>query len=271
MAIEPPGDLPGPNLWFAFRGNEMLVQPNEARWQPPISEDIAELGLPVVRQQFLGFLDGQPCFSCDLANDCETPNGMAFHGLRKLFGKLSEAHFGLAGRALQIVSWERTHQFCGRCGEATETVVGERAKRCPGCGLTCYPRLSPAVIVLIERGDELLLARSNRLPEGMYSVLAGFVEPGETLEEAVHREVAEEAGISLKNVRYFGSQPWPFPNSLMIGFTAEYASGKLDIDYDELEDAGWYSPDTLPVIPGKMSIARRLIDHFLDKRRSDKI
>ena len=131
------------------------------------------------------------------------------------------------------------------------------------CGLLQFPRLSPAIIVLVRRGERLLLARSRQTPPGMYSVLAGFVEPGETLEQAVEREVKEEVGISVSNIRYFGSQPWPFPHSLMIGFTAEHAEGELDIDRNEMEDAGWYSVDRLPMLPPPISIARRLIDDFL--------
>jgi NAD+ diphosphatase len=141
----------------------------------------------------------------------------------------------------------------------------ERAKKCPNCGLLHFPRLAPAIIVAIERGDRLLMARSRRFTTGMYSVLAGFVEPGESLEETVAREVKEEVGISLKDIKYFGSQPWPFPHSLMIGFTATYASGEIVMDDSEIEDAGWFTVDSLPPLPGKISIARKLIDGFIEK------
>ena len=160
------------------------------------------------------------------------------------------------------LDWDRTHQYCGRCGTKTIDAEGERAKRCPNCGLSNYPRLSPSIIVRINRGDEILMARAFRFPPGMYSVLAGFVEPGETLEEAVEREVWEEVRIRVKNIRYFGSQPWPFPHSLMLGFTAEYAGGEIEIDQVEIEDAGWYSAANLPQLPPRLSIARRLIDDF---------
>jgi len=165
------------------------------------------------------------------------------------------------------VDWDRTHQFCGRCGAPMEAKATERAKLCPRCGLHHFPRLAPAVIVLVERGHALLLARSRHFTQGMYSVIAGFVEPGETLEEAVVREVREETGISIRDIKYFGSQPWPFPHSLMIGFTAAYESGEIVLEDSEIEDAGWFTRDNLPPLPGKISIARRLIDGFLEKQK----
>ena len=190
---------------------------------------------------------------------------MAFEGLRQVYGRLDEDLFWISARAVQIVDWDRTHRFCGRCGAPTEAQKAERAKKCSRCGLLHFPRLAPAVIVLIERGDQLLLARARRFPTIMYSVLAGFVEPGESLEETVVREVKEEVGLSLKDIRYFGSQPWPFPHSLMIGFTATYAGGEISLDDDEILEAGWYTVDNLPPLPGKISIARKLIDWFIVK------
>jgi NAD+ diphosphatase len=181
---------------------------------------------------------------------------------------LDEDLFWIAARAVQIIDWDRTHQFCGRCGVPLRNKTNERAKECPWCGLLHFPRLAPAIIVLVERGNQLLLARSRHFMPGMYSVLAGFVEPGESLEEAVVREVKEEVGIEIKDIKYFGSQPWPFPHSLMIGFTATYAGGEISLDDKEIEDAGWYAAEKLPRIPGKISIARKLIDGFLAKRGS---
>jgi NAD+ diphosphatase len=144
------------------------------------------------------------------------------------------------------------------------------AKECLDCGFLNFPRISPAVIVLVERENRVLLARLKRFAEELYSVIAGFVEPGETLEETVQREIEEEVGIRVKNIRYFGSQPWPFPDSLMIGFTAEYESGEIRIDETEITDARWFEPDSLPTIPGKISIARKLIDWFVDKSLREK-
>jgi len=263
-AIIPPGQNERPAWWFAFCRDLLLVHSEEEKAASvPLLADFSELGLTAVRSQYLGSLEERHCYSVELDEASEPPAGMAFENLRRLYRRLDEDLFALAGRAIQIVNWDRTHQFCGQCGTRTRSSETDRAKVCPACGLQNFPRLSPAVIVLISRGREVLLSRSARFPPGMYSVLAGFVEPGESLEEAVEREVMEEVGVGIKNVRYFGSQPWPFPNSLMIGFTAEYEAGEIQIDQVEIEDAGWYAADRLPAIPPKLSIARRLIDWFI--------
>jgi NAD+ diphosphatase len=189
---------------------------------------------------------------------------MEFQGLRKLYGVLEEEVFWVAGRAFQIMDWDRTHQYCGKCGSPTRNKIDERAKVCPSCGTVSFPRMSPAIIVAVIRDHAILLAHAARFPGAMYSVLAGFVEPGESLEDCVRREVKEEAGVELKNIRYFGSQPWPFPNSLMIGYTAEYAAGEIMMDGKEITDAQWFTADRLPAIPDKISIARKLIDWFVE-------
>ena len=165
------------------------------------------------------------------------------------------------------LTWDRTHQYCGQCGSHTEAMPGERARHCPTCGLHYYPRISPAVIVLVTKGDAMLLTRGLHFPPGFYGVLAGFVEAGESLEEAVVREIHEEAGIEVANIRYFGSQPWPFPHQMMVGFTATWASGEIRVDPTELADAAWFTRETLPTIPPSFSIARRLIDAFLESSR----
>jgi len=192
---------------------------------------------------------------------------MAFRDLRAIFASVDEEFFGLAGRAKQIVTWHATHRFCGRCGGETERAEGEMAMRCTRCGMMHYPRVSPAVIVRVSRGDQVLLARSPGFPPGLHSVLAGFVEPGESIEETVRREVREEVGIEVENLRYFGSQSWPFPNSLMIAFTAEYAGGELAPQPGEIEAAAWYGPDDLPPLPPRVSIARRMIEAFVEGAR----
>ena len=212
----------------------------------------------------VGMLDGVACWAVDLG-DGEPDAAVAGQlvPLMGLHGRVDDARWTLAGRAVQLVEWERTHRFCGRCATPTEPADRERARRCPACGLLAFPRLAPAVITLIRRGDEALLARGRAFPIPMYSCVAGFVEPGETLEEAVHREVREEVGVELADVRYASSQPWPFPHSLMIGFEATWASGDIEIDEHEIVDAGWYRADDLPMIPPPMSIARTLIDRWV--------
>jgi NAD+ diphosphatase len=167
---------------------------------------------------------------------------------------------------VQIVDWDRNHRFCGRCATPTALVPGERARRCPACHTPYYPRIAPAVIALIEHGDRVLLARAAAFPRPWFSALAGFVEPGETLEEAVAREVREEVGIEVADVRYFGSQPWPFGRSLMVGFTARYAGGEVRVDGQEIVEANWYGADRMPQVPPPISIARRLIDAWLARQ-----
>ena len=215
---------------------------------------------------YLGDLDGEPCFA-RLLDDRPPPDGAEPTPLRQLFGALTDDEFAVAGRALGLTAWDRDHRHCGRCGVATERAADERFRRCPACAHTAYPRLSPAVIVLIERDGRCLLARNARTRMPFFSTLAGFVEVGETLEQCVAREVREEAGIELADIRYFGSQPWPFSGSLMIGFTARWASGEIVEDPTEIADAGWFAPDLLPVVPPRLSIARELIDDFVRRQR----
>lgn len=256
-------------FWFAFAGNKLLCDERSPE-VIPLLVDFAELELDSIRQQYLGILDGRHCYSVELAPDISAPQGMTFKGLRDAYWLLSTDLFAVAGRAIQIVDWDRTHQYCGRCGARTVTLEAERAKQCPKCQLLNYPRLSPAIIVAVRRDRKLLLARGPNWPPGRYSVLAGFVEPGESLEQAVQREILEEVGVSVKNIRYFGSQPWPFPNSLMLGFTADYETGDIRPDPAEIEDAGWYTTDNLPKLPPKMSISRHLIDAFVDSVTTEK-
>jgi NAD+ diphosphatase len=264
--IVPPQDYSGPTWWFAFHRNRLLVEVTSNALRVPCRVDFQELGVTALRQHYLGRYDGLSCYAVDVA-DQALPDSMAFKDLRQVYELLDEDLFVLGGRAVQIVEWDRTHQYCGRCGNPMRTKTTERAKECPQCGLLNFPRLSPAIIVRVERGDKILLARSAHFPTGLYSVLAGFVEPGETIEEAVAREVKEEVGITVHNIRYFASQPWPFPNSLMLGFTAVYAGGEIEIDPTEIAEAGWFTADSMPSIPGRLSIARRLIDAFLAKHR----
>lgn len=272
-AVTAPAGRDGPALWLYYRGSELLVHEEENRLSLPLLQAASEMGLPIMSEQYLGTLEDTRgrthCFAVEVPPDSAPPSGMRFCTLRQLFNHLPDPLLGLAGRGVQIIDWDRTHRYCGRCGAVVTQQAHERAKKCPACGLTSYPRLSPAMIVSVERpysdGTELLLARNHRHPSGFYSVLAGFVEPGETLEECVRREVCEEVGIEIKNIRYFGSQPWPFPNSLMIAFTAEYDRGEIRLEEEELADAGWFQADALPPVPPPISIARRLIDDFVSR------
>ncbi len=258
-----PAEESGAAYWFAFRGNALLVH-EEGPVRVPEASSLEALDLDVYPYKPVGSLGGRQCYVVDLDSDAEPPEGMVFRDLRGLFATIDEGLFRMAGRAVQILEFDRTHQFCGRCAGRTAQGPDELSRRCTRCGTVYHPRLSPAAIVLVRRGDdELLLARSPGFPKGMYSVLAGFVEPGESIEETISREVLEEVGVEVRNVRYFGSQPWPFPHSLMIGFTADYAGGEIKPQAGEIEDAGWYRVDAFPDLPPRVSIARAMIDAFV--------
>jgi NAD+ diphosphatase len=269
-AVQAPAKSPEHSLWFVFRGAELLVTaPPEVAL--PHCNHPNTLGMMPQRIQYLGVLGELHCFAAELAAGTAAPQGWVWQGLRALFGALDDAQFGLAGRALQIVDWDRTHQYCGACGAPTVAHAAERSRVCPACGLVVYPRLAPAVMGLVRRGRELLLARSPRFTKGVYSALAGFVEPGETLEQCLEREVYEEVGIRVRKVRYFASQPWPFPHSLMIAFFADYDGGAIRIDGAEIEDARWFNIENLenlPRLPARISIARKLIDAAIGEMRA---
>jgi NAD+ diphosphatase len=261
-----PERLDQPALWFIYCGSRMLVLSDDAGTQVPATYSPLDLGLAPVREQYLGTLAGRHCFSAEVGESTPLPQGADWSGLRALYGALDDTVFALAGRGFQIMDWDRSHQFCGRCGTATVQKPGERSRACPSCKQVHYPRIAPAVMVLVRRGREFLMARSPHFPPGMYSALAGFTEPGETLEQTLIREVREEVGLEVSNIRYFASQPWPFPNSLMIAFHADFVSGEITPEPGEIEAAEWFSPERLPErLPGTISIARRLLDSALDE------
>jgi len=245
--------------WVVVQGNTVLVskgdRPTVIHSHCPESTGIDRDGI-----QYLGMAGTVPFYAAELPAAVPLPEGYCLLGARELYGRVPDEEVALAAYALRIIDFDRSTRFCGRCGKKTRPLRTERAKFCTDCNRIIYPRLSPAIIVLIRKGDQILLARSPRFPAGMYSVIAGFVEPGECLEETIHREVSEEVGVAVKNIRYFGSEPWPFPDSLMIGFVADHAGGEIIIDNKEIEDAGWFCRDTLPLLPSPMSISRALIE-----------
>lgn len=269
--------------WFVFRGDRLLVElgppsprPSDdprvaarAAWaRLPLLKSNNQLWFEPARTLYLGRLAGIDCWAAEAPAEAPTPPpGMGFENLRALFSVLEDAHFALAGRAVQLVDWDRNHRFCGRCGAATEARSEERSRVCPACRLAAYPRIAPAVMALIRRDDEVLLARSPHFPPGMYSALAGFVEAGETLEQCVAREVEEEVGVRVSGIRYFASQPWPFPNSLMIAFVCDWVSGEIRPQDGEIEAANWFKVLHLPKLPSRISIARRLIDSVTEEMR----
>jgi len=257
-----------PGHWFIFQGDNMLVRTEEESVSVPSASDPAEFHLTPLWKMDVGSFKKTPCYSALVDGDIEIPEGMAFQPLRGLFGQLDDGIFGLAGRALQLIKWDHIHRYCTKCGKPAGTRTDDGALICHHCGYLSYPRISPAVIVAVIRDDRILLAHNNRFPKSRYSVIAGYVEMGEALETCVQREIREEVGIEVKNIRYFGSQPWWFTSSLMVAFTAEYESGRISEDKSEIGHAGWFSADSLPDIPDKVSIARQLIDWFSDTQNA---
>lgn len=258
--VLPPG-VADEALAFAFRAGKLLVGSSQAEApRLPRYGELRAAGF-AGRSHYLGTLDGVQCLAVNLDAQEDAPSDpWRLTGLRPLFFAIPEPLLALAGRAFQIVEWDRTHRFCGQCATPMQDKPGERARECPACGHTAYPRVSPAMMVLVTRGPDMLLARASRFPSGMFSALAGFVEPGETIEDCIRREVREEVGIEVQDPVYFGSQSWSFPHSLMIAFTAEYAGGTLRPDETEIAEARWFAPDALPAMPPSLSIARKLID-----------
>lgn len=226
---------------------------------------LREQGLPVLAEHAIGTLDDRPLHLFELESPIEIAD-FAWQTLRRLMLESDPETFRLLGYASQIGTWARQHRFCGSCGERTLLLTGERAMHCRTCETSYYPQLSPSMIVLVTHGDQVLLARSPRFASGVYSTLAGFVEPGETVEQCVAREVREEVGVEIRNPRYIASQSWPFPHSLMLGFHAEYAGGEIVLQPEEIEDARWFGLDDLPTLPSNYSIARYLIELYRAQR-----
>lgn len=255
-ATPTPGDMV-----FAYQEGRLIIDRGN---QGPVPRLANFARLPLEHAHFLGLCHGTACYSGEVPAGLVLPDEHVTVDLRRfVMESQDEDLFAMAARSLQILQWEQSHAFCSRCGSPTQDHPRDFAKVCPACAYTQYPRLSPCVIVLVTRGEHLLLACGVNFTRPMYSTLAGFVEPGETLEQAVHREVWEETGIAVKNLQYHSSQPWPFPHSLMVGFTAEYAGGEIMADPSEISDANWFHVSQLPPIPPRGSISRRLIDEYL--------
>lgn len=261
--LDGPDDLED-GQFFVLCDDALLTTAQGGVWQPLSFDEYRWLDLAVESEHYLGRFRGRPCVAVAGALRSPTPPGYAAVPLRAMLGRVEAPVFYLAGRAVQVLQWDQDHRFCGRCGIAMVQHDTDRAKECPECGLINYPRLSPSIIVLVRRGEEALLARNARWRHGMYSTLAGFVEPGESVEQGLHREVFEEVGLAVENLRYLGSQSWPFPNSLMLGYHADYRSGEIVCRDGEIAEARWFHHSQLPDIPARTSISRWLIDAFVE-------
>jgi NAD+ diphosphatase len=251
--------------WLIFHPEGLLLSGLDS--PRLVRSDYATVKVRVSSERFLGYLDGYPVLTAAWQGTA-VPTGFTPYNLRKLYGIVAADLHRLAVRASHLVYWDRTNSFCGVCGAPTINSRTETAKICTQCGHIAYPRIAPAIITAIIKQDQILLARSNRFPPNFYSVIAGFVEPGETLEECVRREVREEVGLEVGNIRYFTSQPWPFPDSLMVAFIADYQSGEIKVDGREILAADWFVPEHFPEIPGGYSVARKLLDWFVERRKA---
>lgn len=257
-----------PELWFIFKKDSLLVNvcseeqscilPDRSIWN--------QIGLADSDWHYLGDFDQSDAYCVSAAEIEELPEGYEFRSLRVLADQFSEDIFLLAGRAHHILHWDSQSKFCGRCGSPTRLKDNERAKQCDNCGNVTYPRISPAIIVAIIRGNKILLAHNNNFRQNLYSLIAGFMEPGEEFEDTIEREVCEEVGIQVKNIRYYASQSWPFPDSLMIGFVCDYAGGEITVDGHEIERADWFERGNMPEIPAPARIAGRIIKDFNENR-----
>ncbi len=261
---EPEDISPAQKYWILIQGTQVLFR-NQLESKIIILQNSLPTDLVCNDPVYLGIKGDCMYHVCEVPVSARLPEGFESSSVRELYEKAQESDMAIASYAVRILEFHRLHAFCGRCGTKTLPLTTERAQTCPVCNTTVYPRISPAIIVLIKKGEEILLARSPRSPSGFYSVIAGFNEPGENLEQTVHREVKEEVGISVQNLRYFWSEPWPFPDSLMVGFVADYAGGEILVDNQEIEDAGWFTRENLPPYPSKASISRELIEAWISR------
>lgn len=252
--------------WIIFTGDRIVANKQQAKLIETNWQQLAMIHQYQDQIISLGEYEGKPCYAVDVGTEQLALDDYETMSLRGVFMSHNESLFSIVARAWQWVLFRRTHRYCGQCGSTMQQVGWEMATQCHSCRHRCYPRVSPCIIVAIKKHDKILLAQGKAQKERkMFSTLAGFVESGESLEQAVHREVFEEVGVKIKNLEYFGSQPWPFPHSLMMGFLADHDSGEINVDGDEIIEAHWFDVDELPFVPPNMSIAGKLIEATLER------
>lgn len=256
-------------LWFIFQDEHILLEKTPQGFIIPKQSTIHAWPISYTNQHYLGLLEQVPCFVAQYQDKKLSllPDNVVFQPIREAYHLLhhNEALCHVVTRAKQILHWDQHHQFCGRCGTKTQMSETERAKICPKCQTLFFPQVAPVMLALVFRGDEILLARSPHFTAEVYSILAGFAEPGETIEQTVMREIKEEVNLTVKNICYVGSQPWPFSSNLLLGFTAEYDHGNIQIDPKEIEEAGWFSKHHLPPLPPHFTLSRRMIERWKNK------
>ena len=253
------------DLWFIFNNNLLMIIPTKDGIRIPTYKDIKKLYPTLTKKFYLGDFETQSCFCSNLECIGNCFDG-SFMSLKEVASFVSTEFFSICGRASQLLYWDSTTNFCGKCGGIISNKDWEFSKYCSKCNISFYPKISPAIIVAITKGQEILLAHNSNFPNNLYSIIAGFVDPSESLEDCIKREVFEEVGIKVKNITYFGSQPWPYPDSLMIGFFAEYDGGEIKVDGKEILHAAWFNKNNLPILPQKTSIARKIINKFLEDK-----
>ena len=232
-------------------------------------DDLKWSEMEMVNKQFIGYLNDKPSYILEIAEDSKLDKDLILTPLRNLLGRIPDSLFTVCSRSLQLSEWRKNNQFCGVCGKKMKMHETERAMFCECNNVLVYPRISPCVIVLVTKGEELLLAHNKNFPGTFYSTLAGFIEAGESAESAIHREIFEEVKVKVQNIKYFGSQSWPFPSQLMLGYHAEYLEGNITPDGEEIDLADWFHYKDLPNVPtGNISISGQLIESYLEKLNS---
>ncbi len=260
----------GPAFWFPFREGELLVQQNESGGIAIMSGSEADLAaLQPQTITYLGILNGKACMACEVSAETPLPENWKAVELRAIYNEVDASLYGIAGYAFQIMLWQRDSHYCPVCAHQTEIIPASWGKECPNCGHISYPPAVPAVLALVHDGERVLLAHKPGWGR-RFSILAGFVEPGESLEECVEREVMEEVGVEVTDITYVGSQPWPFPHQLMVGYMARYAGGEIHVDEQELDEAHWFHVDELPNLPPPMSLAHQVVETWIKIHRGEK-
>ncbi len=265
-AYPPARPSSSPAYWFPFRAGNVLVQDTGQQIALIEGDDAIASLLQAHEVYYLGTLNGTPCMTCEVDAERELPADWQAYSLRGLFGKLAAEMLNLVGYASQILYWQQTSRYCPVSGHLTEPEIGTWGRHCPHCGHVSYPHVTPAILVLVYDGERVLLTHKPGWDK-RYSCIAGFTEPGETLEECAQREIYEEVGLEVTDVEYIGSQSWPFPHQLMVGFVARYVSGEIRIEEQELDDAKWFPIDELPQLPPPQSLAHTIIMTWAERQK----